>query len=73
VDLVNGQQPYNNGSTSANQAESKINLCCATTVRFANVSPYLSVECSDVANNIGTKVQVLLNIGLAGISIHVYY
>jgi hypothetical protein len=47
--------PYNNGSTSVNQAVgSKINLCCATTVGFANVFPYLSVECSDIANNFGT-------------------
>ncbi len=57
-ELVNGQQPHKNGSTSTNQAGSKINLCCATTVSFANVSPYLSVECSDVANNIGTKVYL---------------
>jgi hypothetical protein len=51
--------PYNNGSTSTNQAiGSKINLCCATTVGFANVFPYLSVECSDIANNIGTIVYL---------------
>ncbi len=42
--------PYNNASTSTNQANSYINLCCATTVGFANAFPYLSVtvECSDV-------------------------
>jgi hypothetical protein len=48
--------PYNNVGSITNQTNSSINLCCATTVGFANVSPYLSVECCDIANNFGTKV-----------------
>jgi hypothetical protein len=35
-----------------------MNLCCATTAGFGNVFPYLSVVCSDIANNIGTKVYL---------------
>ena len=47
--------PYNNGSTSINQAANcYVNLCAATTAGFAQVFPYLSVVCSDIENDIGT-------------------
>jgi hypothetical protein len=50
--------PYNNGSAPANLVASKINLCCATTAGFGVVFPYLSVECSDIANSFGTKINL---------------
>ena len=50
--------PYNNGSTSKNQANSVINLCTSTTAGFAITSPYLSIKCSDIANAYGTIVTL---------------
>ena len=50
--------PYNNGSTSTNQANSYTNLCVSTTAGFGVVFPYLSVVCSDIANNLGTKIYL---------------
>jgi len=50
--------PYNNGSTSANQTNSYTNLCVSTTAGFGVVFPYLSVVCSDIANNFGTKIYL---------------
>jgi len=47
--------PYNNGTTSINQAtNSIINLCSATTAGSGDVFPFVSVVCSDIANHIGT-------------------
>ena len=51
--------PYNNGSTSTNQAAtSVINLCTSTTAGFAVTAPYLSVKCSDIVNAYGTIVTL---------------
>jgi len=50
--------PYNNGSTSANQTTSYIQLCTSTTAGFAVTAPYLTVKCSDIANAYGTIVTL---------------
>ncbi len=50
--------PYNDGSTSTNQTNSSIDLCCTTTAGTGYTFPYLSVEWSDIANNFGTKINL---------------
>ncbi len=36
----------------------KLILCCTTTSGTGNTFSYLSVECSDIANNFGTKINL---------------
>ena len=50
--------PANNGLVPTNLVDSRINLCCRTTAGTGILFPYLSVVCTDIANNYGTIINL---------------